>query len=403
MRKDVPNSRPIAVDAGNAVDWCHPDNTGLVYLMGGYAGTHGAGGIVTNLVGSIPATMSLRTTARWSNAIAGQGGLLCSATSDGAEVATPARLQLALPITIACTVRSIGTPIASASIFGIAHNNANSTPFLSACIGLNGGSQIQYQCNSAGTFAGVASARTLASFTSPARIVCVHTAASVLIYINGVLDTSSVSARSNPTYGATSLLSIGNFTGISRNTNAAIWGGRIHNFAVDANWVRRDYQDSLTPWQDDRLRWFSTRSYSLPGGTTDGVGSASGTCTVSGVGASLVASVASASGSCTVAAVGAASSASVASASGTSTVSGVGTSAGTGSGAGTATGTSTASAVGAAAIASIFSAVGTCTVNGISPSGLTEDGRSVTGVAMGTRTATGVAMGSRSVTGRGPN
>lgn len=269
MRKDVPNSRPIAVDAGNAVDWCHPDNTGLVYLMGGYQGTHSSGGVVPNLVGSIQASLSLKTTAKWSNAIPGQGGLLCTANGDGAEITTPARIQLALPITIACTVRSIGTPTASASIFGIAHNNANSSPFLSACIGSNGASQIQYQCNSAGTFAGIATARTLASFASPTRIVCVHTAASVLIYINGVLDTSSVSARSNPTYGATSLLSIGNFTGISRNTNAVIWGGRIQNYAADVNWVARDYRASLNPWQDDRLRWFSTRYYSLPSGGTN--------------------------------------------------------------------------------------------------------------------------------------
>lgn len=356
--------RPVAVDAGNAIDWEHPDNRGLVFLMGGYPGTQSAGGVVPNLVSSIPANLSLKTTAKWANAVPGIGGVFCSALNDGAEISTPTRIRLTLPITIAVSVRSYGVPTGSSGIFGIVPNNTNGSPFVSSAIGVDAGGNINYGTNSAGTFGAVVTSRLLSSLTSPSRIAVVHTSASISVYINGVLSTSSVSSRSDPTYAATSLLYAGSYTGVSRNVNATIWGGRIQNFAADSNWVVRDYLAHLNPWSDDRLRWFSTRSYSTGVTIVNGFGTTVGAATAAGVGASSVSAVGSSAGASTL----------------------VGSGASSYSATGSSTGASGSSGAGASFVSAIASATGLSTLAGI--------GRSIInaiGAIFGTSTATGIS------------
>ena len=459
MRKDVSYSRPVAVDAGNAIDWEHPDNRGLVYLMGGYAGTQSAGGFVNNLVGSVPAVASLYSGAKWGSGVPGVSGIVCAATTAGAGLTTPNALRLAVPITIAASVRSNGSaPTAFSTIFGVTYGNTDVAPYASYAIELSGTGLIGSDVNDWTTInTQTASSIALTSCTNAggARCVLVYTAAKGYLYINGIQVTTWTPANNKtPSYGANSLVSIGVPSYLARNLNATVWGGRIQNFAADASWVARDYQRHLNPTADDRLRWFSTRSYSLPSGSGS-VASSSGTSTVSGVGASTAASVGSSTGTATSQATGAATTAGVGSTAGAATAqatgtasfaaigsstggstcqavgasstAGVGFSTGaataqatgasaaasvgnstgaataqavgqsTGSGAAVASsaGSSSASAVGAATVRAIFSAVGQATVSGISPGSLTADGRYGTAYDMGTRTASAVDLGSR--------
>lgn len=142
------------------------------------------------------------------------------------------------------------------------------------------------------------------------------------------------------------------------------------------------------------------------------VGSASGSCTVSGTGAATRGATGSAGGSSTVVGSGAARDATTGSASGSSTASGVATqtdsttggAAGTSSAigvsstvkpaTGSASGSSSASGVGALTVDIIGNAAGTSSVNGMA-----SDTATFTGSAAGTSSATGVAGGVASTTG----
>lgn len=139
--------------------------------------------------------------------------------------------------------------------------------------------------------------------------------------------------------------------------------------------------------------------------TGDTAGSATGTCTVTGVGQSIVTTVGSAAGTCTVAGVGQSRVAVVGSAAGTCTVSAasltfifaVGAAAGTctvsgtaqslAQTAGSAVGTCTVTGVGASGVTAVGAAAGTCTVEGIGASTVP-----VTGNATGSCTVTGVSF-----------
>lgn len=123
----------------------------------------------------------------------------------------------------------------------------------------------------------------------------------------------------------------------------------------------------------------------------EGVGSASGSCTVSAVGASVASSTASASGSGVASGVGASVHAAAGSSSGSSGASGVGVTAfyGTGS----ADGSCTASGVGISTAEAAGASSGASTVSGISDSG------SATGAASGVSTVSGAGASAASAEG----
>lgn len=177
----------------------------------------------------------------------------------------------------------------------------------------------------------------------------------------------------------------------------------VYNRAISQEESLRLFRN---PWQifkaPSRRIWVAA---STPSG--DGVGSASGTSTVSGVGASIASSIAASSGTSAVSGVGSAVVESVGSASGTSAVDGVGASS-TGGSSGSASGTSAVLGVGASSAASDGVANGVASVSGIGASthaatGSADGIATVSGVGDSVQagSAVGSASGSSTVSGVG--
>ena len=200
-------------------------------------------------------------------------------------------------------------------------------------------------------------------------------------YLNGSLVGSTIGLAAQPT--GTGPLGLGR----GRDSNASFdsdvdWLGFVRAkrvlSAVEIAELTRSVGNTWDLWKP------RTRKIQIAGAASaDGVGSASGTSTASGVGASTAESVASSSGAGTASGVGQAVTESVGSASGVATVSGVGTS-GTGS-SGSASGSASVAGVGAAITASTGSGSGLALASGVGSSTATS-----TGASSGTSTVSGV-------------
>jgi hypothetical protein len=181
-----------------------------------------------------------------------QQTIRCANTSAGVTLAAiPARLRLTWPITIAFWMRTVGTPDNNAGVFGLYVNNSNSSPFLSlALIYTNPNFAIAY--DNAGSLATVAT--TLAVPSSWTHVVVTATTTtSVAAYVNGQLNVSQTnSSATNPTYGATAQMCLGNFVGASRNPNCEIDDCSVWNRLLSPAEIwslydqsRRGYPDML--------------------------------------------------------------------------------------------------------------------------------------------------------------
>lgn len=179
----------------------------------------------------------------------------CVGNQVGFSVLTPEHLRLGWPMTVACSVRYVGTPSISTNILGITHNNTDSDPYLSFVIFINFGGNFAIYGNSGGSFFADSSAigptvgvvhNLVASVTPAAR----------RLWIDGVLRSHVVGSTSNPTYTATSRVSAGFYGGVTRNSNLRFHGGGIWNrewthsdvmaFQLDPFSVCRGPQSNMT-------------------------------------------------------------------------------------------------------------------------------------------------------------
>lgn len=217
----------------------HPLGNGLKFFLP----AHGPAdvGSARDCVGGLNLTAN-------GSARTGQGGLVCDATGKGFQATIPASLKFALPITIACQVRILGTPTASASLFGLIPNTTNATPFVSAGIQVSGTNFLALSTNNNGTFVNVDSAVTPASRVGFRDIlVGVLTATSRTLYLNGAVIASASGSYLSPTYAATALVAAGNYTGISRNSNCVVEGGAAWNRALSLAEIQGLTADFFAP------------------------------------------------------------------------------------------------------------------------------------------------------------
>jgi hypothetical protein len=144
-------------------------------------------------------------------------GVTCSSTGAGLIYTLPGGLQLARPFWIMCSMRRLGTPDGSANVFGFIHNNSDSGPFASAQCYWNGLSDLILGINEGGTFAGTVSSLNAAINTDYALTVRYGNSSAELL--NGSSSIASDAVAADPTYDASAMLAIGNYTGINRNSN----------------------------------------------------------------------------------------------------------------------------------------------------------------------------------------
>ena len=386
MRKDVGYNRGIAVDAGNAVDWDHPLNVGRSCWYVAPPGIP-TGGRLNDITGKAAAGTFVNGP-KWSPSNSGISGLLFDdASSQSVSLPNSICPVGASPFTILLTYRlSKLPPSLSAVAFGI---GVSPTSNRAVAILVDTTGRPSVDTAAVGYTNGVAAR--VGAFT---RVCATYDGTTLSFYQDGIFRNSN-SRSLNIT--ATSL-SIGSNQYYA--PGLMFFPGIVSDFStystrcLTRNDVRQDflYQSSGYATPDSPLRWFSTRSYSLPGGSSDGVGTATGTSTASGVGSSAADSVASTSGTGTVSGVGASASASVASTSGTSSTSGIG--AGSAASVATTAGTSSVSGVGISASAGVASASGTATVSGV---GLSSSASVGSAAGTSTASAVGTSSGSGSV------
>lgn len=178
----------------------------------------------------------------------------CVGNQVGFSVQTPEHLRLRWPMTLACSVRYVGTPDGHSVPFGITHNTSNSSPWQSFSIDFFGG-VFRIIGNSGGNSFNDSSS------IAPAVGVVYNLVASVTpaarrFWIDGVLRSHVVGSTSNPTYGATSEVSAGFSGGGFRNANIRFHGGGIWNrewthsdvmaFQLDPFSICRGVQSNMT-------------------------------------------------------------------------------------------------------------------------------------------------------------
>ena len=443
MRKDVSYNRGIVVDPGNAIDWDFPVNRGLVgrwQVLPNIA----AGGRWVDLAGQNHGTLTNMGTG-WGWKPTSRGGAGGQVNFDGSS-----------------SFVQLGAANYGAVLTIAAWMRPTTLPSVSSIIGwtVDGGPQFRVETSGSprwvkqnnadiglGTAGSVVAgmwSRVVGSYNS--------TTGAFAFWVNG-----------KPQGSGTNIQAVGySSPRIGRASSVDYLDGAIDDVRVITRyWTNADaiadFDDSSTGYRSS-LRWFSTRSYSLPASGSSGVGTSSGTSTAAAVGASTSASVASSTGvatsqatgrasiagvgstagtatsqavgassfagvgsstggstcqavgaastagvasstgSATGTATGSSAAASVASSAGSATAQAVGQSTGSGAGVASSAGTSSASAVGAASVRAIFSSIGQATVNGVSPGGLSIDGRYGTAYDMGSRTASAVDLGSRTAT-----
>lgn len=184
--------------------------------------------------------------------------LRCDAAGEGAEVAANPSVELALPITVSCWLKTLGTVEDGAGIFGVVHNTADTDPWSSYYLGSGGGAPANAAVaffNSAGSFGSLDSTFSLTSINWT-HLAATFSAADVRLYVNGVLNVARGSGISNPTYGATAAVFVGNYGGVSRNANSLIDNAKIWSRDLGDQGVMRDYQAGLNGNKAE-LNWLS--------------------------------------------------------------------------------------------------------------------------------------------------
>lgn len=194
-------------------------------------------GSAVDVVGGV--AMAPQSSAKRASAPTGLGGE-CVGTQVGFSVTTPTSLRLGLPLTLACLCMFKGTPSSDSKVFGISFNNTAGSPFTSAEIGTGGGgSNIAINSNSSNAFYQVISSTGAASLVGlQSALVAVITSGRQELWLNGVSIASSTTARSNPTYGASSTMDAGFYPAVSRNNNIVVQCGGIWNRALSDSEVK---------------------------------------------------------------------------------------------------------------------------------------------------------------------
>lgn len=235
------NSKP---PAGTPIDFSHPLARGLV-LAFPFNQYHGAP--VDSVRGlRLTPKGQLNDTLRW-----GQGaGFINAANTNGAEATCPDYAKLAMPITIVWQGLKLGLPTAgsNAGIFGVSFDNANTTPFLSY-------SFIYNSTTSVYLYGGNGATQSASSGTLPANgplwLAATIENGRQALYVNTAATPAGTGTGTTAiTYSSTSLVYVGNYTNIVRNSNTRSDLGYIWNRALtlsELQWIEAEPYAMFAP------------------------------------------------------------------------------------------------------------------------------------------------------------
>lgn len=179
----------------------------------------------------------------------------CVGNQVGFSVQTPEHLRLRWPMTLACSVRFVGTPDVYTVPFGIIWNNADNHPWQAFSIICDDVARFSLSGNSGNNFFGDHS-HMAPTVGVVHNLVASVTPAARRFWVDGVLRSHVVGSTSNPTYGATSQVSAGWYGAVSKNSNIRFHGGGIWNrewthsdvmaFQLDPFSICRGVQSNMT-------------------------------------------------------------------------------------------------------------------------------------------------------------
>lgn len=201
----------------------HPWVSGM---MGFYAIDEGGGAKVYDVTGKSPALSFFGWGANnpWINTVG--SSLNCIYDDAGANGTLPASLQSGLPLTIVVGWRRIGSTNGNAELAGILYQTAWSSPFVVFNVYASGNT-LNAEVNNAGSYSSIANMATGLTDNTDYVSAISLTKIGLSFYNNGILTYSDATSRSNPTYSATSLITIGATQSLSgRHLNGLIrWVG----------------------------------------------------------------------------------------------------------------------------------------------------------------------------------
>lgn len=166
-------------------------------------------------------------------------GLRFDGANERHVVATPARLQLGVPLSFDCWFAGIGTPSGNGGIFGTNHNSASNDPYAGYQLGVSSDASVyQLNVNSGGTFTLFT---TTFAVTSGLHHLCATVSASArVVYLDGIAQ--GTTGVSSPTYHATSEFTCGETYGaLGRIANIVFFVGRVWSRELTAGDVRHLY------------------------------------------------------------------------------------------------------------------------------------------------------------------
>ena len=236
----------MAINLANPVNWQHPLNRGLLFW--GLSLAQDCKPSIMDMCGRVrfPAPAG---GAAWGGAKHFELANPLQCTSSGAkiEIATPAHLQLGVPITVSCWFRSNGSVGSDySSMFGVLHNNTGAAPYTSYCLSKGLGGDLFYgYTNTAGSFYGKASTYQTVDPTWNMWSMTLSGTALRLFFNDRWIATEA--GISSPTYDASTILAFGDFTGSGgRNLNGFLNDGRIYNRELDPSEIVALYVEGRT-------------------------------------------------------------------------------------------------------------------------------------------------------------
>jgi hypothetical protein len=155
----------------------------------------GAVGMSGNLALSSTATFGVKN---------GVSGLL----NDVAKVTIASNLKLNLPITMVWKGYIISRP-ANYAVFGVNYNSNGDNPYECYCLRFNDSGNWGVSGNSGGSFIQVNTASTVGTSAGKLFMAGIFGATYQALYLNNLLAVSATNSFSNPTYTATSFMTVG--------------------------------------------------------------------------------------------------------------------------------------------------------------------------------------------------
>ena len=248
---------PIAL--GDAIEWGHPDNTGLALSLVGLPGA--IGNTWVDLTRKT-AGATLVGGATWAGTPYGQAGLRIAGGTQWAQGGTAA-LQSGNRVTVATWVSP--AVLSRGDIVTQWATGGDTQSLWNLLSGLAAGKPQFYVGTATGNFNSGTGAGTMVVGRCY-RVVGTYDGATAAVYLDGQFQSSGAGVTTLPTTTTTPLRVGNNIVGDGQLNGSVAGVTILTGVAASPGWVARDFEWSQDPQRDPRFRRTSTRSLFVTAG-----------------------------------------------------------------------------------------------------------------------------------------